>query len=313
MRLLLRAPLALAALMATAGACTTQGGGRDGRLTVAAAFYPIEEIVRRVGGDAIDVVTLVPPGEEAHEYDPTPKQLTKLAEADVVFYLGQGFQPNVEKALESLPSEVQRVDLLDALTLLPITSQLPGTEGDAAGETLADGNDPHVWLAPGNMQQMSALVVATLNGVAPDDATTFANNQRSYGTDLNDLDTEFADGLRECRSRVLVSSHRAFGYLADAYDLTAVAIAGVSPSEEPSAKTLEAIGEFTRANDVTTIYFEENLPSDLATTLADEVGATTGVLDTVESLSDDQLTAGDDYESLMRGNVEALRSGLGCS
>ncbi|MBI4932591.1 MAG: zinc ABC transporter substrate-binding protein, partial [Actinobacteria bacterium] len=303
----------MAALMGTLGACSTEGGGSDGRLTVAAAFYPIEEIVRRVGGDAIDVVTLVPPGEEAHEYDPTPKQLEQLAEADVVFYLGQGFQPNVEKALESLPSSVQRVDLLDELTLLPITSQLPGTDGEAEGETLADGNDPHVWLAPANMRQMSASVLATLNGVAPDDATTFATNQGSYGTDLDELDTEFADGLRECRSRMLVSSHRAFGYLADAYDLTAVAIAGVSPSEEPSAKTLEAIAEFTRTNDVTTIFFEENLPSDLATTLADEVGATTDVLDTVESLSDEQLQAGDDYGSLMRANLVALRTGLGCT
>jgi zinc transport system substrate-binding protein len=312
MRILL-APLALAALMASASACSTEGGSADGRLTVAAAFYPIEEIVHRVGGDAIDVVTLVPPGEEAHEYDPTPKQLTKLAEADVVFYLGQGFQPNVEKALDSLPPEVQRVDLLDGLTLLPVTSQLPGTDGQAAGETLDNGNDPHVWLSPANMRQMSATVLATLNAAAPQHSSTFAGNQGTYATDLNALDTDFADGLRECRSRVLVSSHRAFGYLAAAYDLTAVAIAGVSPTEEPSAKTLEAIAEFTRINDVTTIYFEENLPSDLATTLAEEVGATTDVLDTVESLSHDQMNAGDDYESLMRTNLDALRSGLGCT
>lgn len=298
----------------TLGACGgSDDGASDGRVTVAAAFYPIEEIVRRVGGEAIDVVTLVPPGEEAHEYEPTPKQLTQLAEADVVFYLGQGFQPNVEKALESLPSSVQRIDLLDELTLLPITSQLPGTDGTAEGETLEDGNDPHVWLAPGNVRQMATTVLATLDAVAPDDAPTFERNFDDYGTGLTTLDTDFATGLQECDSRVLVSSHRAFGYLAAAYDLTAVAIAGVSPSEEPSAKTLETIAEFTRANDVTTIFFEENLPSDLATTLADEVGATTGVLDTVESLSDEQLKAGDDYESLMRSNLEALRSGLGCS
>ncbi len=307
--------IALALFASTAVACADGTPAADGVTTVAVAFYPIEEIVRRIGGDAVKVVTLVPPGEEAHEYDPTPRQLTELADADIVFYLGQGFQPNVEKAFESLPASVQRVDLLadGGLTLLPVTEQLPGTEGEAEGETLADGTDPHVWLAPGNMKQMAATVLANLNAVAPPDATTFANNYGGFGADLGQLDREFADGLRECRSRVLVSSHRAFSYLADAYDLTAVAIAGISPSEEPSAKSLEAIAAFAEQNDVTTIFFEENLPEDLAATLADEIGATTGVLDTVESLSSEQIDAGDDYLSVMRTNLTALSDGLGCS
>jgi zinc transport system substrate-binding protein len=296
--------LVLGLLAAALTACSNGTNRDDGITQVAVAFSPIEEIVRQVGGDKVGVITLVPPGEEAHEYDPTPKQLTQLAEADVVFYLGQGFQPNVEKALESLPASVQRVDLLAGLTLLPVTSQLPGTDGDAEGETLADGNDPHVWLSPRNMRAM-ADAVATQLGSAADAAT--------YDAALAALDSEFAAGLARCRSPYIVSSHRAFAYLADAYGLQAVAIAGVSPSEEPSAKTLEAIAAFARSNDVTTIFFEENLPEDLAKTLADEVGATTGVLDTIESLSADQLKAGDDYLSLMRDNLAALRQGLGCS
>jgi zinc transport system substrate-binding protein len=311
----LLAVLVLGLSAAALTSCRSDTNSDDGVTKVAVAFYPIEEIVRQVGGDKVGVITLVPPGEEAHEYDPTPKQLTELANADIVFYLGQGFQPNVEKALESLPSEVQKVDLLaqGGITLLPVTSQLPGTDGTAEGETLDSGEDPHVWLAPGNMRDMAANVLADLNGVAPNDATTFAKNYANYGTDLNNLDRDFASGLARCRSPYIVSSHRAFAYLADAYDLKAVAIAGVSPSEEPSAKTLEAIADFARTNDVTTIFFEKNLPEDLAKTLADEVGATTGVLDTIESLSADQLKAGDDYVSLMRSNLSALREGLGCS
>jgi zinc transport system substrate-binding protein len=296
--------LVLGLLAAALTACSNGTNRDDGITQVAVAFSPIEEIVRQVGGDKVGVITLVPPGEEAHEYDPTPKQLTQLAEADVVFYLGQGFQPNVEKALESLPASVQRVDLLAGLTLLPVTSQLPGTDGDAEGETLADGNDPHVWLSPRNMRAMADAVATQLGSTA--DAAT-------YDAALAALDSEFAAGLARCRSPYIVSSHRAFAYLADAYGLQAVAIAGVSPSEEPSAKTLEAIAAFARSNDVTTIFFEENLPEDLAKTLADEVGATTGVLDTIESLSADQLKAGDDYLSLMRDNLAALRQGLGCS
>ncbi len=207
------------------------------------------------------------------------------------------------------------MDLLaqGGIALLPVTSQLPGTDGTAGGESLDGGDDPHVWLAPQNMNNMAANVLASLNVVAPNDAATFVKNYGNYGTELNNLDRDFASGLARCRSPYIVSSHRAFAYLADAYGLQAVAIAGVSPSEEPSAKTLEAVAEFARTNDVTTIFFEENLPADLAKTLADEVGASTGVLDTIESLSADQLAAGDDYVSLMRTNLAALRDGLGCS
>ncbi len=310
----LLAVLAASAVLATAlTACDNSAAKDDGVTRVAVAFYPIEEIVRKIGGSDVQVVTLVPPGEEAHEYDPTPKQLTELADADIVFYLGQGFQPNVEKAIESLPADVEKVDLLNGITLLPVTSQLPGTDGEAEGETLDGGKDPHVWLSPANMRTMAMDVTVRLQTVAPDDAFAFSNRSADYMTDLGNLEREFTNGLRDCRSPYIVSSHRAFGYLADAFGLKAVAIAGVSPSEEPSAKTLEAIAGFARENAVTTIFFEENLPADLATTLANEVGATTGVLDTLETLSADQLKAGDDYLSVMRANLAALHDGLGCA
>ncbi|MEN9646060.1 MAG: hypothetical protein RL238_2729 [Actinomycetota bacterium] len=309
--LLTVAAFALPLSLVACGDDTTSSSGD--RLVVAAAFYPIETIVRSVGGDAVDVVTLVPPGEEAHEYEPTPQQLTELAEADVVVYLGQGFQPNVEKAIESLPDDVTRVDLLEGLELLPIGEQLPGTEGEAEGEELATGDDPHVWLDPSNMQAMTDAVAATLSTADPAGADGYATRAAAYDAELATLDGEFTAGLANCASDVLVTSHRAFGYLAAAYGLTQVAIAGISPSEEPSAKSLEAVAAFAAENGVTTIFFEENLPDDLAATVGSEIGAGTGVLDPVESLSSEQLDEGADYLSVMRLNLASLSTGLGCS
>lgn len=314
MRSILPASLVLALPLALVACGDDSSGGDAGdRLTVAAAFYPIESIVRSVGGDAIDVVTLVPPGEEAHEYEPTPQQLTELGEADVVVYLGQGFQPNVEKALESLPDEVVRIDLLEGLTLLPITEQLPGTEGEAEGEALESGNDPHVWLDPTNMQAMADTVAAALTEADPSGADGYTQRLGQYGTALGELDGEFTDGLGTCETNVLVTAHRAFGYLAAAYDLAPIAIAGISPSEEPSAKSLEAVAAFAKDNGVSTIFFEENLPDDLAATVAAEIGADTDVLDPIESLSTEQLDQDADYFSVMRQNLAALSTGLRCS
>lgn len=282
---------------------TTDEGGR---LSVAAAFYPLAELVSAVGGDAVEVTTIVPPGEEAHEYEPSPKQLTELSRADLVVILGDDFQPSVEKALESLPGSTRRVDLLESVDTIPISSGI-GAAGDEAGD------DPHVWLSPRNMKVMAISVADALIDARPGDTATFSTNLTAYTTALDGLDADLAAGLASCASPYLVTAHHAFGYLADAYGLTQVSISGISPTAEPSAKTLEDVADFAAEHEVTTIFFEENLPADLSRTVAEEIGATTAVLDPIESPSRDQLDSGADYESLMRLNLAALRAGLGCT
>lgn len=267
------------------------------RPLIGVAFYPIEEIVRAVGGDAVDVVAVVPPGEEAHEYEPTPKQVTKLDRADVVFYLGGGFQPGVEQALAVLPGRVTKVDLLSGLPLLH----------------LGDGTDPHVWLAPGLMAQMTEQVRSELATLLPAAAADLARRAAAYTTTLTTLDGEMAAGLAQCRSRLLVTGHEAFGYLAAAYGLRQEAIAGISPGEEPSARALERIAALVRKEDVTTVFFESGLPGDLSRTVAAETGAATAELYTVESPSRDERATGADYASQMRLDLAALRAGLGCT
>jgi zinc transport system substrate-binding protein len=299
----------------TAEPTVTTGTSADSpeRLTVAAAFFPIETVVDAVGADTVDIVTLVPPGEAAHEYEPTAEQVTALEDADVVFYLGGNFQPGVEDALASLPSDVRTVDLLEGLTLLPITDPLAGVEGDVEGEALEDGSDPHVWLDPTNMAAMGETVATVLAELSGDGAATFGANAAAFRADMESLDSGIAGRLTDCESRVVVTAHRAFQYLTERYGLVQLPIAGISPSEEPSAKTLEAVAEAAEANGVTTIFFEENLPDDLARTVADEIGAEVGVLDPLESLSRDQLEAGETYRSVMLANADALAAGLRCS
>lgn len=311
--------LSAAALLAVSlAACSSDDEtSSDGRLEVAAAFYPIDEIAQRVGGQLVDVVSLVPPGSEAHEFEPTPRQLADLENADVVFYLAD-FQPSLEKVIESLPASVQKVNLLDGITMRQIGSSLPGTDDtddtdDTEHEAAEAGSDdPHVWLDPANMRIMAATVASVLEVASTTDAPAFEANAAAYTAELDALDDTFVAGLAQCDSEVLVTGHQAFGYLADAYGLTQVAIAGISPGEEPSAQTLEAIAEFASANDVTTIFFEENLPDDLARTLADEIGAATAVLSTLESLSSAQLDDGATYISVMEENLATLRASLGC-
>ena len=119
--------------------------------------------------------------------------------------------------------------------------------------------------------------------------------------------------MKNCASRALVTSHRAFAYLAARAQLQQVAISGVNPEEEPSAKSLEAIAAFAKTNNVSTIFFETLLPADLAKTLATQVGATADLLDPIEGISSEDLAAGATYISLQRDNLSRIAKGLRCS
>jgi zinc transport system substrate-binding protein len=282
-------------------------------ITIVASFYPIEEIVRQVGGTHVNVVELTPSGQGAHDVQLTAKQLNVLSSASAVFYISDGFQPDVEKAVASLPGSVIPVDLLQSVTLLDVVAQLDGTEGETDGEVLASGKDPHVWLDPANMIAMTTAVADALSQLSPEFSAQFNAAAKLYVAELQSLGTEIDTELDTCESRVLVTSHRAFAYLAKRANLRQVAIAGVNPEEEPSAKNLEVIADFAKTNVVSTIFFETLLPADLAKTLADKVGATADLLDPIEGISSADIAAGASYVSIQRDNLSRIVKGLRCS
>jgi zinc transport system substrate-binding protein len=297
-------------------ACATDDSEVDSatteKITVAAAFYPIEEIVRTIGGAQVTVLGMTPPGEGAHDLQLTADQLADLEKVEVVFYLGDGFQPGLEKAIAMLPDSVRTVDLLEKIAVRDVVPQLEGTDGETDGETLESGKDPHVWLDPANMIIMANTVREVLLETIEADAETLNASADAYIADLTSLGADMDKGLADCQSRVIVTSHRAFEYLASRTNLKQVAIAGINPDSEPSVKSLEAIGEFAQENNVSTIFFETLLPADLATTLASEIGAKTDLLDPIEGFSQEDLDNGSNYIVAQRANLERLRLGLEC-
>ena len=308
--------LALISITIAVTACgnsSTQSDAQKDAISVAASFYPIEEIVSRVGGTHVSVVGLTPAGQGAHDVQLTAKQLSVLSSASAVFYISDGFQPDVEKAVASLPKSVVPVDLLQTVTLLDVVAQLDGTEGETDGEVLASGKDPHVWLDPANMIAMTTAVADALSQLSPEFSAQFNAAAKSYVAELQSLGTEIDTELATCESRVLVTSHRAFAYLAKRANLRQVAIAGVNPEEEPSVKNLEVIADFAKTNVVSTIFFETLIPADLAKTLADKVGATADLLDPIEGISSADIAAGASYISIQRDNLSRIVKGLRCS
>jgi zinc transport system substrate-binding protein len=316
-----RTPLVIAITLvlalASAASCSSTDSSSDSAASatpqVAVAFYPIQEIVDSVAGDTVRVNDLTPPGQSPHDYELTPRQVAELSNAKAVFYLGQGFQPQLEAAVKKLDDSVLKVDLLDSVDLLPVVEQLPGTSGETDGEVLSSGMDPHIWVSPNNMAAMTNTVSETLKKILPEDSASFTSAASAYESKMTELADSFRGGLTTCESRTIVTSHRAFAYLAADYGLTQVSIAGITPEIEPDPQTLIAVAEKAKADNVTTIFFENNLPPRLSETIAREIGADTDVLDPIESVTEEQLSAGDTYSSIQQGNLSSLQKGLRCA
>jgi len=265
-------------------------------------------LAEQVGGEDVEVVGLTPAGTEPHDLEVTPDSRAALDAADVVLYLGADFQPGVERAIRTVEGEGEQVDLLavEGVELLPAPT-------DLGKEPLAGGRDPHVWLDPVRMQAMAAGVAEALTDADPELADDVATRLRQVQADLQALHDELSAALARCERRTIVTSHAAFGYLADRYDLEQVAIAGLSPDDEPDPATLRTISEQAREAGVTTVFFEEALPPALAETVAAEIGARTDLLGALEFDPVDAVGPGEDYLSVQRRNAASLRQGLGCT
>ena len=306
----MRPILTLISLLAvTAASCgDAASSADDGRLTVVASFYPVAEAARQVSGDDVEVVELTPAGVEPHDLELAPDDIEAIATADVVLYAGGGFQPAVEDALGEASGAV--VDVTADLTSLTAT-EADHHDEDQAADHEELGADPHVWLDPTRFAAIVRRVAQALDEADPSAASL--ERAASYEAELEALDGAFRDGLEDCASRLLVVSHAAFGYLADAYDLHQEPISGVSPEAEPDPQRLAELRDVVTSEGVTTVFVESLVSPAVGETLAEEAGVTTAVLNPLEGLTPEQIDAGEDYLSVMRANLEALGDGLGCA
>jgi zinc transport system substrate-binding protein len=295
--------VALSMLLLTTGCSTSAVGGGTGKLNVVVAFYPLQYVVEQVGGDQVSVTNLTKPGVEPHDLELTAKQVASVAFADLVFY-ERGFQAAVDSAVDT--EKPKRV--LDAATIVPLRTT-PGFTGEAATPSTS-ALDPHTWLDPQTMITYASAVAEHLSQARPDSAAAFQQRADALVKQLTALDSQFSTGLASCRLKVFVTSHAAFGYLAERYGLEQVGIAGLTPDAEPTPAHLAAVQKIAQEKGVTTIFSETLASPALANALAKDLGLTTDVLDPLEGIT--SLSRGTDYPSVMRSNLSALRTAGGC-
>ncbi|MDX3238784.1 metal ABC transporter substrate-binding protein [Streptomyces sp. ME03-5709C] len=307
-------PLSAVAGLAVLSACSPAGAGEgDGRLKVTASFYPMQYLAEQIGGGYVDVTGLTKPGTEPHDVELTPRQTGELGESDLVVYL-KGLQPAVDDAI-ALSGVKNTVDAA-ALTAL----EDHGTEVDGRHHASGDdhpghpeagtaGADPHIWLDPVRYAEVAEGVGKALAKADPGHEAVYAKNTTALVKKLDALDADFVDGLKNRTSDTFVTTHAAFGYLAERYGLVEEAISGIDPESEPSAARMRTLHTLVEDRGVTTVFFETLASDRTARTLAGDLGLKTAVLDPVEGITD--KSAGRDYFAVQHSNLRALRTALG--
>ena len=274
-----------AVVVGTVTAAFAAGGdsARPDPTRVVAAFYPLAYAAGQVGGPRVHVTNLTPAGAEPHDLELSPDDVLAVKDAGLVLLMGHGFQPQLERAARS--ANGRSLSLLDAR----------GVDHRA--------NDPHVWLDP---LRYAAIAQAIGSALHAEPAAA------RLVTRLHALDREFRAGLAHCRRRDIVTSHAAFGYLAQRYGLRQISVEGLNPEAEPTPRQLARVISRVRSSGATTVYAEPLASPRVARTVSRETDATVADLDPLEGLRPSALDRGADYFTVMRANLAALRRGLGC-
>ncbi|AQP54608.1 zinc ABC transporter substrate-binding protein AdcA [Vagococcus penaei] len=299
-------------------------------LQVMTTFYPIYDFVSHIIGEEGKVELLIPTGTEAHDYEPTAKDMAKIEQADIFVYHHPEMESWVKKAKSSWKKgEPNVIQGTKDMLLLPGTDH--EHEHDSAHEThesshhdedshnehddeQADDShghshalDPHTWLAPSLAIKEVQSITKQLSELYPSKKSNFEKNAAAYIEELTTLDKSYQAELGQAKNKTFVTQHAAFGYLALEYGLTQVPIAGLTPHDEPTPAKLATLKKYIDEQHIKFIYFEENATDKIAKTLANETNVTLESLNTLEGLSEEQMKNGANYVSVMTDNLHALK------
>ncbi|NUP16151.1 MAG: zinc ABC transporter substrate-binding protein [Streptomyces sp.] len=308
--------IALAAVTAlgigSLSACSSDSAaaGNTEKFDVMASFYPLAFLAEQIGGDHVKVTSLTEPGQEPHDLEVSAQQRGQIEESDAALFL-KGLQPSVDEAVEQSGLKT-KIDAADLTSLEQHGSEVGGhaaEHDEEHGHDEEGGKDPHIWLDPVKYAEVAKGVGAAFEKADPDHAADYKKNTEALVKRLDGLNTQFKDGLAKTGSKVFITTHAAFGYLAERYGLTEEAIAGLDPESDPSAARVKDLEKMAKADGVTTVFYETLVSDKTAKTIAADSGLKTDVLDPLEGITD--KSRGADYFQVMESNLKALRTALG--
>lgn len=274
-------------------------------------FFPVYDLTSRIVGDKMEVKTIIQGNQEPHDFELQTKDMAQITKADLIVYNGANMESFIPDLQQAANDDSKFLDLSQDLTLLE-TAGDDDHEHEEHDDHDHDRVNPHTWLSVKNAMKQLTAIYEKVSQMDPENQEYYKERYDEAYAQFQALDESFTKAIEELPSdteKYFVVSHAAFNYLADDYGLTQVAVTGISPEEEPSAKQLATIADFVSKHNITTIFFEGKATPKVAETLAKNTNTKTGTLYTMESLTEEEMELG--YIELMKRNLEALVKSFG--
>lgn len=268
---------------------------------IVVSLYPLQDFAKKIGGPYVDVVNLVPPGTEPHNFEPTPQDMITISKAKLFVYNGAGLESWVDHILPNLDQNQ---------TLVINTVQHLQLHKATRPKNFNKVTDPHIWLDPYLAQQQANAIYKAMIQIDPKHKQAFTANYQRLNQQFEQLKSAYTN-LLYTPIRDFVTSHAAFGYLAERYHLNQISVSGISPEDEPSPKQLKKLIDTLRQHNVKVVFFETLVNNKLADAVKNEIHAKAEILNPLEGLSNQEITQGDDYFSVMMKNLDNLKKALG--
>ncbi|OIJ90948.1 metal ABC transporter substrate-binding protein [Streptomyces colonosanans] len=296
-------------LGALTGCSSDTATNSSGKFDVVASFYPMAFLAEQIGGTYVHVTSLTQPGQEPHDLEISFKQTVQLDKSDAVLYL-KGLQPAVDEAVAQ-SGVGTKIDAASLTSLEQHGNEVGGhaAEHDAHEGEESGGKDPHIWLDPVRYAEVAKGVGKAFEKADPQHADAYRKNTDALVKKLDALDTRYEQGLKNTKSKVFITTHAAFGYLAERYGLTEEAVNGLDPESEPSAARVRDLQKTAKADGVSTVFYETLVSDKTAKTIAEDSNLKTDVLDPIEGIT--SRSRGTDYFQVMEANLKALQTALG--
>lgn len=284
------------------------------RVAVVASLFPVYDMARAVAGAHGEVSLLLPPGSEAHGFEPQPGDIMTIQRADLFIYIHRAMEPWAERLASNLDqSRVAVVAAGEGVVTRPAQKDMHHEHHEHHGREDEVSIDPHLWLDFDNARRMTDQIAVAFMRRDPQHAADYRANAEQYKSELADLDRAYAETLSNCQNRILLhGGHFAFGYLAERYRLDYRAAAAFSPDAEPTPARVAELVDTMRRLKLRTIFSEELATPRLAETIARECGATILPLSAGHNVTKSELAAHMTFPELMRRNLDRLKAGLSC-
>jgi zinc transport system substrate-binding protein len=284
---------------------------QDRKLQVVTTLFPLYDFAKNIGSDKAEISLLLPPGMEAHSFEPTPGDVVRINSADIFIFTGNAMEPWVANILKGM--DQNKVLICRAGKGAALIEESDHHHGGSDSPHGDKDSDPHIWLDFSNARKMVDNILENFIVKDPSNRAFYSANAEHFKTGLDNLDREYRESLSHCRTRVFIhGGHSAFNYLAKRYGLEYLSAYKGSPNSEPTASQIIELSDKMKKHRLKALYYEELITPRIATVLAKETGAALLKLHGAHNITRDEMEKGVTFMELMENNLKNLQIGLEC-